>query len=106
VLTATLILLLCGTGVLMVVGYLNGNVMAGGGGPVDPVTARLRRFYVACLMLVVLGVAMMLVALTLPNDPALHMCALYTAVGYLAVGGGMAACHRSGYLRRGSAPTQ
>lgn len=107
-LTAALVMLLCGTGLLMVIGYLNGNVMGAsprGETPMDRMVARLRRFYLACMALALVGVVMMVGVLALPSIPSIGtgagQGALGAAIGYAVVSGAMAACHWTGLLRRG-----
>lgn len=107
-LRATLTLLLCGTGVLLVVGYLNGfamSVEAAGWAPADLLTLRTRqRFYVASMGLAAFGVLLLVGTIALSSETAPGAKnvwgALAAAIGYVVLGSGMAVCHWTGVLWR------
>ncbi len=103
-----MILLLCGTGVLGVVGYLNGYATSAetvGWAPLDLAMLRRRqRFYIASMGLAVLGVLLLIGTIVLSSEKAPNAWnvwgALTAAIGYIMLGAGMAACHWTGILWR------
>ena len=105
-LTAALVMLLCGTGLMMVVGYLNGyamNVETADLAPADLFMLRTRqRFYVASMGLAAFGVLLLAgtIALSSETTPGASKVwgALTAALGYAVLGSGMAVCHWTGVL--------